>query len=47
MADTNERINAPISTAELERRWTSVRSAMAERRIDVLLMQASNDFMGG
>src|SRR5471030_1695556 len=47
MADANERINAPISTAELERRWTAVRTAMAERSIDVLLMQANNDFMGG
>jgi len=47
MADAAERINAPISTAELERRWAVVRAAMAERRIDVLLMQANNDFMGG
>ncbi len=43
----NERINAPISTAELERRWGLVRAAMAEQKIDVLLMQANNDFMGG
>lgn len=47
MADANERINAPISTAELERRWNAIRSAMAGRGIDVLLMQANNDFMGG
>ena len=47
MEIADERINAPISTIELERRWTAVRSAMAERRIDVLLMQANNDFMGG
>lgn len=44
---SNERLNAPISTAELERRWAAVRAAMAERRIDALLMQANNDFMGG
>ena len=31
---TNERINHPISTAELERRWSAVRAAMAEYRID-------------
>jgi Xaa-Pro aminopeptidase len=42
-----ERINAPISTGELERRWKAVRAAMEEQRIDVLLMQSSNDFMGG
>jgi len=47
MADAAERINAPISTQELERRWQAVRAAMAEQRIDVLLMQANNDFMGG
>jgi Xaa-Pro aminopeptidase len=43
----NERLNGPISTRELERRWTAVRAAMAERRIDVLVMQANNDWMGG
>jgi len=43
----NERINHPISTAELERRWAAVRAAMAEHRIDVLLMQSNNDWMGG
>jgi Xaa-Pro aminopeptidase len=42
-----ERINHPISTPELERRWGLVRAAMTERRIDVLLMQNNNDFMGG
>lgn len=47
MAEANERINTAISTVELERRWAAVRAAMAERRIDVLLMQANNDFMGG
>jgi len=47
MADQTMRINDPISTAELERRWAAVRAAMAETRIDVLLMQANNDFMGG
>jgi Xaa-Pro aminopeptidase len=43
----NERINHPISTGELERRWQLVRAAMAERGIDALLLQANNDFMGG
>jgi Xaa-Pro aminopeptidase len=45
--DPLERLNHPISTAELERRWTAVRAAMAQARLDVLLMQSSNDFMGG
>ena len=47
MAEAAERVNAPISTAELERRWAAVRTAMTEQKIDVLLMQANNDFMGG
>jgi Xaa-Pro aminopeptidase len=47
MTHISERINTPISTPELERRWAAVRAAMTEHGIDVLLMQASNDFMGG
>jgi len=47
MVDASERINHPISTAELERRWAAVRAAMAEHRIDALLMQSNNDWMGG
>lgn len=47
MGEANERVNTPISTRELERRWSAVRAAMAERGIEVLLMQANNDFMGG
>jgi Xaa-Pro aminopeptidase len=43
----NERLNVPVSTRELERRWAAVRAAMADRRIDVLVMQANNDWMGG
>ena len=43
----NDRVNAAISDVELERRWAAVRAAMAERKIDALLMQANNDFMGG
>ena len=41
------RVNSPISTAELERRWAAVRAAMAEQKIDVLLMQNNSDHMGG
>jgi len=47
MAEANERLNHPISTAELERRWAAVRAAMTEHRIDALLMQSNNDWMGG
>ncbi len=47
MANESERLNAPISTKELERRWAAVRKAMEGRGIDVLVMQNNNDFMGG
>lgn len=47
MAALSERLNTPISTAELERRWQAVRASMQAQRIDVLLMQNNNDHMGG
>jgi Xaa-Pro aminopeptidase len=43
----SERLQTPISTAELERRWTAVRAAMEREKVDVLLMQNNNDYMGG
>src|ERR1700742_359673 len=43
----SERLNTPISSAELERRWRAVRAAMEKEKIDVLLMQNNNDHMGG
>jgi Xaa-Pro aminopeptidase len=43
----SERLQTPISTAELERRWAAVRAAMKRERVDVLLMQNNNDHMGG
>ena len=43
----SERLNTPISTAELERRWRAVRAAMTAAKIEVLLMQNNNDHMGG
>ena len=43
----SERLQTPISTAELERRWAAVRAAMERDKIDVLLMQNNNDYMGG
>ena len=43
----SERINTPISSQELERRWTLIRAAMKEQKIDVLLAQSNNDFVGG
>jgi Xaa-Pro aminopeptidase len=42
-----ERVETPISLAELERRWSAVRKAMAARDIDALLMQNASDWLGG
>ena len=47
MEQLSERLQAPISTAELQRRWAAVRAAMEREQIDVLLMQNNNDHMGG
>jgi Xaa-Pro aminopeptidase len=47
MTAMSERLNTPISTNELKRRWKAVRAAMAAEKIDVLLMQNNNDHMGG
>ena len=43
----SDRLQTPISTSELNRRWAAVRAAMEDAKIDVLLMQNNNDHMGG
>jgi Xaa-Pro aminopeptidase len=47
MEQLSERLQTPISTAELERRWAAVRAAMERDKVDVLLIQNNNDHMGG
>src|SRR6202167_3642229 len=47
MEQLSERLQTPISTAELERRWAAVRGAMEREKIDVLLMQNNVEQMGG
>jgi Xaa-Pro aminopeptidase len=47
MAELSPRLQFPISTQELERRWKAVRAAMKAAKIDALLMQNNNDHMGG
>jgi Xaa-Pro aminopeptidase len=44
---TRERINTPISPAELDRRRTAIRAGMSEAGIDVLLAYNNNDHLGG
>jgi len=41
------RIIDPLPTAELERRWQAVSIAMETANLDVLLIRATNDFLGG
>ena len=43
----DERLLNPVSTHELERRWAAARKGMAERKIDALVMQNNNDWLGG
>jgi Xaa-Pro aminopeptidase len=47
MSGPSSRINTPISTTELQRRWAATRAAMAAAGIDVLVVQNNNDHMGG
>src|SRR5919205_1827963 len=42
-----ERVETPISMAELERRWAAVRTEMVTRNIDALITQNSSDWLGG
>lgn len=47
MVSAVERIPTRVSDAELERRWTAVRTEMTGHGIDVLVMQSANDWLGG
>ena len=42
-----EKLRAPISKKELERRWKAVRGEMAKEKIDCLIMENSGKYMGG
>ena len=47
MEDPKERLTKCISTAVLERRWKAVREMMRDRKIDYLVIQNSEEYMGG
>lgn len=47
MEDQRQRLTKCISTPELERRWKAVRAKMKEKKIDYLVMQNSEEYMGG
>ena len=42
-----EKLREPISKKELERRWRTVREAMAKEGLDCLIMQSRNRYLGG
>ena len=42
----DDRLCNPISTAELERRWKAARAAMAEQKLDALIVQGANNMAG-
>lgn len=43
---SDERLCHPISAAELERRWSAVRDAMADDKLDALIVQGANNLAG-
>ncbi|MBE0533839.1 MAG: aminopeptidase P family protein [Rhodospirillales bacterium] len=47
MDEAQERISVQISMTELERRWSAVRREMKARGIDILIMQNTNQWLGG
>jgi Xaa-Pro aminopeptidase len=47
VTELSERLNTPVSTAELERRWAAVRVAMEHAGLDVLVMQQNSEKLGG
>jgi hypothetical protein len=47
MEDPRERLTKCVSTAELERRWKATREMMRGKKIDYLVIQNSEEFLGG
>lgn len=47
MPTMSEKLVSRISDAELDRRWARARAAMQAAKIDALVMQNSNEFVGG
>jgi len=45
--DPREALTLGVSDRELERRWAAVRTAMKEKSLDVLVMQDTNEWLGG
>ncbi|MDO8597070.1 MAG: M24 family metallopeptidase, partial [Sulfuricaulis sp.] len=46
MPAIDERLCDPVSTAELERRWTAARTYMRSAKVDALIVQGANGYAG-
>jgi Xaa-Pro aminopeptidase len=46
-ATLSERVHAPVSDAEMERRWTALRSGMEQAGLDALVLHTNTDCLGG
>jgi hypothetical protein len=47
MEDPKTRLTKCVSTPEPERRWKAVREMMCARKIDYLVIQNQEEFLGG
>jgi Xaa-Pro aminopeptidase len=47
VASLIDRVRYPLSTAELERRWAKARALMREQKIEALVIEGANNFVGG
>jgi Xaa-Pro aminopeptidase len=47
MEDPKEKLTKGVSTSELERRWKAIREMMRANKIDYLVIQNSEEFLGG
>ena len=47
MEDPKETLTKCVSTAELERRWKATREMMREKKIDYLVVQNQEEYLGG
>ncbi len=42
-----QKVIRPISIQELQRRWSATRQVMEEKKVDFLVVQSTNDYLGG
>jgi Xaa-Pro aminopeptidase len=47
VSSDEDRLVGALSSSEMERRWSAVRAGMRDRAVDAIVVQASNDWLGG